>query len=239
MFRGMYSAATGMVIASQSNEVTADNIAHVGVAGFRQRGVVNETFDRFLQQATGAPTPGLLGAQVARGFTDFRKGGLEVTGAPFDLALAGEGFFTLQGPNGPVYSRDGVLQRNAVGQLVNTGGLPILGQRGPITIPPQATNIVVGADGNVVADGILLDRLQLANFTNPSQLIPVGDALFQDNGAAGQVASTAIVQQGIREHSNVQLPAAMVSLIRELRYFDASQRALRSISETTQLLTRP
>lgn len=234
----MYSAATGMNVSAQTHEITADNLAHVGVAGYRQRGVVFETFDRVLQQA-GVESPPRPGSQVAQGYVDFRPGGYEQTKEPFDLALGGDGFFVLQGPNGPVYTRDGVFQRAADGRVLSTGGLPLLGARGPITIPRQASNVVVGSDGALQIDGVPGDRLQLARFERLDQLVPVGTALFAAPDGTTPLPSTATVQQGVREKSNVELATAMTSMIRDLRYFEASQRALRTISEATALVTRP
>jgi flagellar basal body rod protein FlgG len=238
MFRGIYSAATGMEIAGRSNEITAHNVAHSTVAGYRQRGVVYETFERALTEARGEQAPERIGSLVALGYTDHRPGPIQQTGAPYDLAINGDGFFAVQGPNGTLYSRDGVFLRAANGQLVNTGGYPILGTRGPITIPAQATNIAVASDGNILADGIPVDRLQLVRFNNPARLEPVGTTLFLAPPEAGQAPSNATILQGFREQSNVQLPNAMVNLIRELRYFEASQRALRALSDSVQQITR-
>src|SRR5262245_18205476 len=91
VFQAMYSAATGMNVAARANEITADNIAHASVPGFRQRGVVYETFDLALQETgISAPRPG---TQTAQGYVDFRQGALEHTKEPLDLAIGGDGFF--------------------------------------------------------------------------------------------------------------------------------------------------
>ncbi len=239
MFRGMYSAATAMDVASRSHEITSHNLAHANVPGYRGRGLVFETFDRALTRAADAPGQPLAGAQVERGFTDFTPGTLQHTGAPLDFALSGNGFFVLQGADGPVYTRNGVFHREPDGRLVNAGGLPVLGQRGPITIPPQASNIVVAEDGTLTIDGARGDRLQLANFSNPGALVPTGITLFRAPPEAGAAASRAMVLQGVREQSNVQLASSMVSLVRDLRYFEASQRALKTLAEASQMITRP
>jgi flagellar basal body rod protein FlgG len=237
MFRGVYSAATGMVTASQSQEVTAHNVAHGTVPGYRQFGVVHETFEDALRASEGGAGP-MLGARVAQQFTDFRPGPLQMTGAPLDLALNGDGFFAVQGPDGPLYTRDGVVQRAADGRLVSTGGYPILGTRGPITISPQASKIVFAQDGSVIVDGIPQDQLRVVRFRDPTQLRPAGTALFQAPPEAGEQPSQAAVQQGYREGSNVAFASAMVTMISDLRHFEASQRALRTISDSVALVTR-
>src|SRR5262245_40880912 len=115
MFRGIYSAATGMEAAMRHQEITADNLAHMSVPGFRQRGLSFETFDRTLVEA--AAQSGTVGTQIRSGYTDFTPGGLQHTGTSLDAALNGDGFFTIQGPEGPLYTRDGVFQRSSRGEL--------------------------------------------------------------------------------------------------------------------------
>jgi flagellar basal body rod protein FlgG len=237
MFRGIYSAATGIATASRNHDVTAYNIAHGTMPGFRQHGVINETFEQTLQSSTGR-SPSLIGSRVAKEYVDFRTGGLQETKTSLDLALKGEGFFVVQGPNGPLFTRDGVLQRTIDGQLLNTAGYPILGSRGPIRIPPQTVNLVIAQDGSVHADGQPVDTLQQARFRDVSKLIPVGTTLFRAPTEAGQEQARGEVLQGYREQSNVQYPVAMVSLITEMRYLEAAQRALRTISDSIGQVTR-
>ncbi|MBY0228115.1 MAG: flagellar hook-basal body complex protein, partial [Gemmataceae bacterium] len=107
MFSGLYSAATAMDIATRSHEVTAHNLAHSTTPGYRARGLVFQTFDRALGQAGDDTRLPLAGAKVDHGFTDFRQGAMQPTGAPLDFALSGDGFFAVQGADGPLYTRNG------------------------------------------------------------------------------------------------------------------------------------
>src|SRR5688500_18586114 len=97
MIRGLYSAATALDAAEQQQEVTAHNLAHSTTHGYRQRGLTFETFDRVLGR-TSEPTGDLTGTSLVGVYHDFRPGGLQYTGAPLDLALGGDGFFTLITP---------------------------------------------------------------------------------------------------------------------------------------------
>ena len=239
MFRGIYSAATGMQTASRSQEVTAHNVAHGTVPGYRQFGVVQETFEQALDGVSEDGPRSMIGARIARQFTDFRQGPIQQTSALLDLAINGDGFFAVQTPDGVAYTRDGVLRREGDGSLVNTSGYPILGQRGPITISPQTTNLVIAMDGSVITDGIAGDKLRLVRFSDPTQLEPVGTTLFRAPDEAGQLPSQAPIQQGYREGSNVPFASAMVTMIQDLRHFEASQRALRTISDAVAQVTRP
>ena len=119
MFRGMYSAATGMSIASRSNEITADNLAHLNSPGFRQRGVVNETFDRVLQKATGEPSAGMLGANLFQDIEPDRRRQIEMR--TFDVYLADEliSSKTLLGGNPLEFLPECVFKRNACASSID------------------------------------------------------------------------------------------------------------------------
>src|SRR6266542_3279392 len=121
MIRGMYSAASALVVASEQQEVTAYNLANSTTHGYRQRGLVFETFDRVLGR-TAEPTGDLTGARTVQAYHDFRPGPLQQTGHPYDLALGeADRFFVLTGPEGPVYTRNGTFARTSQGRLVSPG----------------------------------------------------------------------------------------------------------------------
>jgi flagellar basal body rod protein FlgG len=235
----MYSAASALVVASEQQEVTASNLANSSVPGLRERGLVFETFDRFLGR-TAQPTGDVTGVRTVQTYHDFRPGPIQQTGNPYDLALAEpDRFFVLAGPNGPLYTRNGTFLRTTQGQLVSPAGYPLQTETGALTFPPEANQIVIGADGTVTVDGQPTGTVRLVRFTNPQQLTAAGPTLYTAPPGAGLTAAPGGVLQGARESSNVQPADAMVRLIIGSRYFDAAQRALRAISESIQLNTRP
>src|SRR5205807_493753 len=115
------------------------------------------------------------GRSMPSSYVDFRPGALQHTGAPLDLAIDGNDFFTLQGPDGPLYTRNGTFRLNPQGQIVSQGGYPLQGTGGPITIPSGAADITVARDGGVSAGGQPIGRIQLARFQDLSQLATVID----------------------------------------------------------------
>ncbi|GIW83045.1 MAG: flagellar basal-body rod protein FlgF [Gemmatales bacterium] len=241
MIRGLYSAATGMNAGSLRQDVIAENLAHYNVPGYRQQDVVFESFQTFLNNAL-SPTldGGLLGTTPAQVFFNFTPGPLKFTGNPLDLAAVNDAFFVLEGRGQPVFTRDGAFQINAAGEIVNASGLRVLGDGGPIVIPQGTRQIQVSADGFVFADGQQIGRLQLEIIENPAVLQRIGPALFTgpppNNPPA---AGTTVVEQGFREESNVEPVSEMASMIATLRFYDASERALRSISDAIRLQTQP
>jgi flagellar basal body rod protein FlgG len=237
MIQGMYGAAAALDVASQAQDAIAQNLAQSGVPGYRSRGVAFDTFDRTLnsQSSRGSAS----GAQAPRTYSDFRPGAVQFTGGALDVALDGDGFFVMKGPQGPLYSRDGVFQRAANGQLQSTSGLPLQGEGGPIVIPAGASEITIGRDGTVRADKDVCGKIQLARFDDPNRLVPAGTTLFNAPAGVERQEGKDGVLQGYREASNVQPANEMVAMIRNSRYYEAAQRILRTISESVQLNTRP
>lgn len=239
MLRGLYSAASALESAAEYQEVTAHNLAHASTPGYRQRGLVSETFDRVLGRATEA-TGDLTGTRVAAAYHDFRPGPLQQTGHPFDVALAQpDQFFTLAGPNGPVYTRNGTFRITPQGQLVSHDGYPVLGVDGPISAPPGSSTLTIASDGTVTADGNPVGQLRTVRFADLKQLTAAGPTLYTAGPAAGATPADGRVLQGYREGSNVQPADAMVRMIIGARYYDAAQRSLRTLAESLQLNTRP
>jgi flagellar basal-body rod protein FlgF len=239
MFRGLYAAATALDAAQRAHDATADNLANVNTPGFRQRGVRYETFDRLLGRDV-PPTGDIVGTQLVSTFTDFKPGPLQLTAHPFDLALSEpDQFFVVQGPDGPMYTRDGAFRITAGGQVVTQSGYPLLGDSGAVEVPANTANMTVASDGTIAADGVPVGRLRVARFDDPSRLTAVGPVHF--TAPADVVPQTAEprVQQGYREGANVNAPQAMVGMIASTRYYEAAQRALRTIAESVQLNTRP
>lgn len=239
MFRGLYAAATALDAAQRAHEATADNLANSSTPGFRQRGVRFETFDRLLSRDE-PPTGDIVGTQLVSSFNDFKPGPLQNTGNPFDIALSEpDQFFVVQGPNGPMYTRDGAFRKTIDGRVVTQSGYALLGENGPVEVPTDATNVNIATDGSITADATPAGRLRVVRFDDPSQLTPVGPVHFTAPPDVTPTTANPQVMQGAREASNVNPAQAMVSMITSNRYYEAAQRALRTIAESVQMNTRP
>ena len=120
MLQGLYSSATGLSAAILNQEVVARNLAHIDVPGFRRSLVSYKTFEAQLQDASEADVLSPhLGTQVNEVEIDFTPGRVRSTGRSLDLALNGDGFFVLDGPDGPLYTRNGVFHLDENGKLVS------------------------------------------------------------------------------------------------------------------------
>jgi flagellar basal body rod protein FlgG len=239
MNSGLYSAASSLAAAERQHEVIASNLAHAALPGFRRQEVLLQSFNQTLQNlsADAASPPADIQTPIVQ--TVFDPGDLEFTDRPLDVALRGDGFFVLDGPNGPVYTRNGAFQLNDRGELVSAAGLPVRGPNGRITIPPENVKLTIRSDGTLVGDTGEVGRLDIAHFANPNVMTALGAGLFQAPPNAQRGSGSTTVHQGYREGSNVNVVFEMVRMIAGMRQFEASQRALRTLAETTQLSTRP
>lgn len=252
MLRGLYSAASGMTSNLLLQDVVSENLAHAAVPGYRASGVAFGSFAGTLSDLPQPPAPGavpaaselitqgqLFGTTPTIPYFDFSPGPLVPTGNPLDLALTNNTFFVLDSPAGPVFTRDGAFRLNANNQIENSGGLLVRGQGGNITVPPNTAKITVSAEGRVFADGQPVDQIQLEVITSPAGLTRAGPALFTGRQPQSPPpAGTASVQQGYLEGSNVNPITQMIGMMTNLRFFEASQRALRSISDALGQRTR-
>lgn len=231
MFRGLYSAAGGMNATSIQQDATSHNVAHATKPGFRREVIQFESvFDA--AQIVGPATSM---------HTDFTQGTLEYSGGKLDLAIDGPGFFKIQGPNGPYYTRSGVFEMNGDGQIVTPEGYKVLGEGGPISLPVDLIRdqLEILPDGSIVVGGATIDQLKLTTFQNPETLDRVGSTYFATTPDTRVSPIESQVRQGYRELGNTTIVQEMVGMIAGARLFEATQRALRQIGDTVAYNTRP
>ncbi|MEB3222217.1 MAG: flagellar basal-body rod protein FlgF [Candidatus Sericytochromatia bacterium] len=247
MIRGLYTASAGMQVEQIRQDVIANNLANMNTTGFKRDLAVLEAREKMRIKRTQDPvsgdplaptrrTPiGELGAGVLVNTISkrFEAGNMRETSEPLDMAIEGDGFFTLQEADGDkLYTRAGDFARNGAGQLIDKSGRLVLGQNGPISLR-DGVSFTVMRDGAVMVNGTAVDRLALARFDNPdADLEKVGDTAFRFRGAGEPPASTAEVHQGVLEGSNVNSLREMVEMIAALRHYEANQRALQAEDET-------
>ncbi len=159
--------------------------------------------------------------------TDHRAGTLKFTGNPMDLALQDDGFFTVAGGSGPLYTRQGSFRLDAQGRLVNVSGMPVMGTSGEIrlTSPEPAIN----QNGNIYEGDKLVGQLQVVKFADADRLINLGNGLYSaGEGATPGHPGPVGVRQGYLEMPNVVLADEMIRMIETMRHFESSQRVLKS-----------
>ena len=182
-----------------------------------------------------------LGADPVSITRDFSQGRGEHTGRSLDVAIHGDGFFVLQSPNGPLYTRNGVFNLTPEGDLVTNDGLRVEGTNGPISLPTDAPlqQLTIFADGTIVNGDREVAQFQSVRFNDPQVLQAIGPSTFAAPSDVVPQPAEVTFEQGEREMANASPTDELVRMIVGLRHHEASQRALRTIAEAVQKHTDP
>jgi flagellar basal-body rod protein FlgF len=215
-------------------DVIANNLANASTTGYKRRCTA---FSKALQDQTGgAGTPEGQEESVASPL-DFSQGNLVATGRTLDFALHGKGFFVLETPDGPLYTRHGVFQTNGNGQMIDLSGRVVAGTGGPITVPSDVdpSDVYCSDDGRLSATGAAIGELRIVEFPDKEgQLIPVGDTCFRAPQDVQPVdMETPVVKQGYQEASNVRLVDELVNMIMVSRLYESNMRLVNTKKDTT------
>lgn len=240
MIPGLYSAATALDSSVRRHEVASENLANIQMPGYRKKILANTTFET-LFPSTRPPfndttQSEMLGTATIKPLYDFQQGHLDDTGNPLNFALHGDGFFTIKGPDGPLYTRNGSFYVDTNRQLVTIDMLPVMGPGGPVVVPDNvsAQNINVSTDGRLSADGQEFGEFAIVKFADNSVLTSAGATLFAAPGDVVPLPGTAAVQQGQLELASTSAIDEMLELIECSRHMDAAQKALQTIAESVQ-----
>jgi flagellar basal-body rod protein FlgF len=220
------------------------NLANANTVGYKRQ-VSN--FRRVMNNLAGDgdPTPGShhIGHTVKNDVQmDFTQGVFEATGRPLDLAVNGEGaFFVIETAQGPLYSRNGSFHLSPEGKLVDAGGRQIAGQNGQITVPSDVgeTQIQIGRDGTLSADGNSFGGIKLVKVEDLTQLKPAGGGCYRLPATVRpKTDDEAELVQGHLEKSNVDAVEELVKLIQVTRLYEAGVKTIASQDDRLQNLMR-
>ncbi|MFP4355583.1 MAG: flagellar basal-body rod protein FlgF [Phycisphaerae bacterium] len=221
-------------------ETVANNVANVSTAGFKRR--INSFSQVYAQQMGNInPNDDDISIEHQKPHIDFSQGLMENTGRNLDVAIMGEGFFSIESPDGVQYTRNGTFQIDRQRRLVDSNGRFVAGQDGPIIIPPDTPTgqVGIGDDGIVTASGKAIGKLKLVQFDDQSQLIPVGDSCFiPREGIKPKDNQTATIVQGFLERSNVNHVTELVDLIQLSRMYESNMKMAKSQDERMNSLIR-
>jgi len=243
MDRSLYLAMNAAKQVQLHQATNTNNIANASTTGFRA------DFDVFNSlPVQGAGSAARVYSQDARGGINFSGGALQQTGRQLDIAVDGDGFIEIQSPDGSsAYTRAGDLRVTSSGLLETGAGHPVLGNSGPIALPPF-DQLEIGGDGtisilpagqeaNTLAS---IDRISLVN-PNLEDLEKGEDGLLRAvNGASIEADASITVVSGVLEASNVNVISELLDMTSLARNFEVNVRLMQTIDEnnsaTTQLL---
>ena len=226
------TAASGLRARMEALDILSNNLANSNTGGFK----LDREFYSLYQGEQTMPADGQQATTlpvIQKGWTDFQQGLITETGNPLDVALSGKGFFTVDGPSGPLYTRNGAFKLSPAGVLTTTDGYPVRSVAPPNQPPKKIvalsqSPIQISPDGTVQQDGQALGQIQLVNFTDSNALNKVGNSYYRvtDPKLKGTPAVDATVSQGKIENSNVAPAESAVRLVDLMRQYEMLQKAV-------------
>ncbi|MCP1726418.1 flagellar basal-body rod protein FlgF [Natronospira proteinivora] len=237
MDRMIYTGMTGAKQTMQAQAANSHNLANANTAGFRA--------DLHAFQPEEVRGPGFASRvnAVSEGQgVDFTPGTMQTTEHELDVAVQGQGWIAVQAPDGgEAYTRAGDLRLTANGNLVNGAGQPVMGDGGPIAIPPH-DDMMIGGDGtiSIVPQGqppetmAVVERIKLVN-PPLDEMEKSPDGLFRlaDGGEAVADAEVELAS-GVLEGSNVNITTAMVNMIQLARQYETQVKMIQNADENAQ-----
>lgn len=229
--------ASGLNALLNEYNTVSHNVANSTTVGFKKRMTMFSSKMQDVQDVNA----GSLGVSIdSKDVIDFSQGQLLKTDRPLDVALDGKGFLVLETPQGMLYTRNGAMQINILGQLTDQNGYLVSGQSGPITIPRTISDsdLRINKAGMITAGEIPLGQLRIAEFENPSEeLESVGNSCFRGpEKIATKPAEHTQIRQGYQERSNVQMVREMTNLLFISRVFEANTDYMKKQTENTQTI---
>lgn len=232
MIRGLWNSLAGILPRMVHQEVAANNLANITTTGFKMdRPFMKSYLDAQLVAEQDRDKYSRL-LEVEDIQTNFSQGLFEQTGNPLDLAIMGDGFFTIQTNTGILYTRNGNFSINANSELVTSEGNKVLGETGPITI--DEGDIFINEQGEITIDGDAIDKLRITDFKKPYQLTKAANNAFKtDNPTVrGFPSENYTIRHKFLERSNVIPVQEMLNMIVYFRNYEADTRIIQAQDET-------
>lgn len=239
LYVGMNAASQNML----AQTVNANNLANASTTGFR-----SDFAQAIALQVEGDGYHSRAYSQTVSPTSDFAQGPLRQTGSDMDVAIEGDGWIAVLTADGSeAFTRAGELSLTPFGELTAANGLPVLGNAGPIALPPFE-KMEIGGDGTISIRELgqgpqvmsVLDRVKLVN-PDVQDLVKGEDGLFRRRDGADEIADGNVrVVSGYLEGSNVNVVDAMVEMISLTRNYELNiklmQTAQRNSEVSSQLL---
>lgn len=252
MLKGLYTAYTGMVNEQRRMDVLTNNLANANTNGYKKEGTTSQAFDdvlaykiKDLSEGRGtARRLGInnLGVMIGEGYTDYSQGPLKGTENPFDLALSGEGFFTVQYTDkeeetSVKYTRDGSFTMNTEGYLVTHDGDYVLNMSGGRIRLDPLLDFRVDTSGNVMQGdaNTPVARIGIRDFEDYNYLEKFGENYFQPVEGFRFKDATAKVNQSYLETSNISVVTEMVNMINVSRAYETNQKVIQTYDSSLEI----
>lgn len=229
MDNSLYVGLSKQMVLQRQLDIIANNIANSDTSGFKVESLAETEDPKAPAFTLGGPEPVkfVMPNGVIR---DFGQGALRRTDSPFDVALDGQGFFQVQTPAGPRYTRDGRFRMDDAGNLVSQTGAPVLDDGGgQIALDQTKGAPTISPDGIVSQQGVRIGKIGVVTFANLSTLEKVGDNLMQNtSNQTPTPAADVKLRQGMLEGSNVNPILEMTKMIEVSRAYEQMSQMISS-----------
>lgn len=230
MENSLYIALSKQSCLWRNMESTANNLANMNTVGYK---ATDPLFTQYVNKNSksndvAALQKGVSFVQDMGTMRDLSSGPIQHTGNNLDIALEGEGFFTIETAEGEKYSRNGKFSLNNDGMIVNSEGYPLVSESGaPFFISPEETSISISNEGTISTENGALGKIKIAEFSDPQALTAEHSGLYKPKeGNSVLKAKNTKVIQGSLEGSNVQAIPEMTKLISIQRQFEYVQKMI-------------
>ncbi|MGK5049006.1 flagellar hook-basal body protein [Janthinobacterium sp. GB4P2] len=226
----MAIAATAMQQDILKLDGISHNLANALTPGYKRQVMVTQQFASQMDDVRASGVALRSVAEGAKTSIDTTAATLRYTAKMQDVAIEGDGFFELAGPNGTQYTRQGSFHTDVNGRLVGAQGLPMMGVGGELVLSDAPFSIE--ANGDVRQGDNLIGRLKLVQFTHPDALLPSGGGMYRQGDT--QIDFTAReprLKAGFEENSNVDSAQEMVHLTATMRHFESLQKVMQGYDE--------
>jgi flagellar basal-body rod protein FlgG len=252
MFTGLYASSAGMLAQMRNMDIISNNIANINTSGFKKDKSIFRTFYDDAINSENSPLTAIgtvlrnkdLNSMpvIERTSVNFTDGVIKHTDNMLDVAIQGDGFFELQGPNDETYyTRSGKFELNENREIVTLKGFKLMGEIAAIRIPETeienlSANLIIDKEGNVsLGEDTLIDKLSIFRFVDNNNLDKVGHNLFvnrYNNNISDEFFNGRVYQHSL-EISNVNPVEEMSEMIVSNRAFEAYQKVIRAIMDDT------
>ena len=227
---GLYSGVSAGRANERRMEAITANLANVDTPGYKRVSTATKAF----QMPGGSASDVELSAFSV---TDFTQGDLRPSANPYHMALMGQGFFAVEGPEGELYTRRGAFRVDQAGVLLTDEGYPVAWETSPAPIDPTGEMVTVDGIGMMRQGNAEIGRIKFVDFANPAELGTIGGGYFTGNSGAAEQPSDAVVDHHHLEASNVSSIDELVGMIAIQRSFESSRNVMQLIDQSYGRLT--
>ena len=250
MFKGLYTAYTGLLNEQNRMDIMTNSLANVTTVGFKKEGSTSQSFNDVLTvkikdasvglrtvQRTGINNPGV---KIGENYTDYTQGSFRITNNTYDLALSGDGFFAVEftnkaGETSTKYTRAGQFTLTREGYLVTQDGDYVLDtQNRRIRLDPLQES-TIDETGRIIQNGKVAAQIQVTDFQDYDYLKRYGETYFEPIEGAQTMAANAQIHSGWLEMANVQSVQEMVNMIAITRSYESNQKVMQTIDDTMEI----